>query len=211
VKKNEAVVQEPVAVYLINSAVLGLRGPLLYVGPLRQIVAANGRENTRAHRAVPWGFEDAALLMERARCADDLRVPRGTLHAAIVRSSHVCAEILSIDPARALAKPRIECVVTGEDARSWTRPFTAAIKSPIEYWYLATDPVRYAGEPVAVIVASDLGPRTRRGHEEAGFETSVLRKGDFFVKFAHQMGARQAYAQRSYRIAATTKSLMLRV
>jgi hypothetical protein len=50
-----------------------------------------------------------------------------------------------------------------------------------------------------------------RGHEEAGFETSVLGKSDFFVKFAHQMAARKAYAQRSSRIAATAKSLMLRV
>ena len=100
-------------------------------------------------------FEDAALLMGRARFADDLRVPSGTLHAAILRSPHAHAEILSIDPARALAMPGIECIVTGEDARRWTQPFTAAVKSPIEYRCLATDRVRYAGEPVAVVVAHD--------------------------------------------------------
>src|SRR5271165_4722820 len=100
-------------------------------------------------------FEDPALLMGRARFADDLRVPSGTLHAAILRSPHAHAEILSIDPAHALVMPGIECIVTGEDARRWTQPFTAAVKSPIEYWCLATDRVRYAGEPVAVVVAHD--------------------------------------------------------
>jgi 2-furoyl-CoA dehydrogenase large subunit len=100
-------------------------------------------------------FEDGALLMGHARFADDLRVPRGTLHAAILRSPHAHAEILSIDPARALAIPGIDCIVTGEDIRRWTQPFAAAIESPIEYWCLATDCVRYAGEPVAVVVARD--------------------------------------------------------
>src|ERR1700751_1294839 len=82
-------------------------------------------------------FEDAALLLGRARFADDLPVPRGTLHAAILRSPHPYAEILSIDPAGALALPGVECIVTGEEARRWTRPFTAAVKSPIEHWCLA--------------------------------------------------------------------------
>jgi 2-furoyl-CoA dehydrogenase large subunit len=93
--------------------------------------------------------------MGRARFAADVRVPSGTLHTAILRSPHAHAEILSIDPVRALAMPGIECIVTGEDARRWTQPFTAAVKSPIEYRCLATNHVRYAGEPVAVIVAHD--------------------------------------------------------
>jgi 2-furoyl-CoA dehydrogenase large subunit len=96
----------------------------------------------------------SALLIGRARFADDLPTPRGTLHAAVLRSPHGHAEILSIDLARALAMPGIECIVTGEDAQRWTRPFTAAVTSPIEYWCLATDRIRYAGEPVAVVLAS---------------------------------------------------------
>jgi 2-furoyl-CoA dehydrogenase large subunit len=51
--------------------------------------------------------------------------------------------------------PGVECVITGEDAQRWTRPFTAAIKSSIEHWCVATNRVRYAGEPVAVVVAAD--------------------------------------------------------
>lgn len=53
-------------------------------------------------------LKDAALLTGRARFADDLPVPRGTLDAAILRSPHAHAEILSIDPARALAIPGID-------------------------------------------------------------------------------------------------------
>src|SRR5271169_2437327 len=100
-------------------------------------------------------FEDFALLIGRGRYADDLSVAAGTLHAAILRSPHARAEILAIDTARALAMPGVNCVVTGEDARRWSRPFIAAVKSPIQHWCLATERVRYQGEPVAVVVAGD--------------------------------------------------------
>ena len=100
-------------------------------------------------------FEDFALLTGRGRYADDLPVATGTLHAAILRSPHAHAEILAIDTARALAMPGVNCLVTGEDARRWTRPFIAAVKSPIEHWCLAVERVRYQGEPVAVVVAGD--------------------------------------------------------
>ena len=90
-------------------------------------------------------FEDLALLIGRGRYADDLSVAAGTLHAAILRSPHARAEILAVDTARALAMPGVNCVVTGEDARRWSRPFIAAVKSPIEHWCLATEGVRYQG------------------------------------------------------------------
>jgi 2-furoyl-CoA dehydrogenase large subunit len=100
-------------------------------------------------------FEDGALLTGRGRFAADLPVAAGTLHAAILRSPHAHADIVAIDISRALAMPGVQCLVTGEDARRWTRPFTAAIKLPIEHWCIATNRVRYMGEPVAVVVASD--------------------------------------------------------
>jgi 2-furoyl-CoA dehydrogenase large subunit len=98
-------------------------------------------------------FEDFALLTGHGRFADDLPVAAGTLHAAILRSPHPHAEILALDTSRALEMPGVACIVTGEDARRWTRPFIAAVRSPIEHWCLATDRVRYQGEPVAVVVA----------------------------------------------------------
>ncbi len=68
-------------------------------------------------------FEDADLLRGHGRFGDDLPVRPDTLHAAILRSPHAHAEILSVDGADALAVPGVDCVVTSEDARRWTRPF----------------------------------------------------------------------------------------
>jgi 2-furoyl-CoA dehydrogenase large subunit len=99
--------------------------------------------------------EDFSLLTGRGRYADDLPVAAGTLHAAILRSPHAHAEILAIDTARALAMPGVACVLSGEDARRWTRPFIAPVKSPVEHWCLATGRVRYQGEPVVVVVAGN--------------------------------------------------------
>jgi 2-furoyl-CoA dehydrogenase large subunit len=98
--------------------------------------------------------EDAALLRGRGRFAYDLPVPPGTLHAAILRSPYAHAELLSLDMSRALEIPGVACVVTGEDARRWTRPFAVAVKSAMEHWCLAILWVRYVGEPVAVALAS---------------------------------------------------------
>jgi 2-furoyl-CoA dehydrogenase large subunit len=99
--------------------------------------------------------EDGDLLRGRGRFADDLPVPRGTLHAAILRSPHAHAEIVRIDTEAALALPGVECIVIGADARRWTRPFAVAVKTPMEQWCLALDRVRYVGEPVAVALARD--------------------------------------------------------
>jgi len=91
--------------------------------------------------------EDRALSTGRGRYADGLPLAAGTLHAAILRSPYAHAEILAIDTARALAMPGVNCVVTGDDAQRWTRPFIAVVKSPIEHWCLAIERVRYQGEP----------------------------------------------------------------
>ena len=99
--------------------------------------------------------EDADLLCGRGRFGDDLPVPTGTLHAAILRSPHAHAELLLVDTEAASAIPGVAAVVTGDDARRWTRPFIAAVKAPMEHWCLAVDRVRYVGEPVAVVLARD--------------------------------------------------------
>ena len=98
-------------------------------------------------------FEDADLLRGHGRFGDDLPVRPDTLHAAILRSPHAHAEVLSVDVAGALAVPGVDCVVTSEDARRWTRPFAVAVKTAMEQWCLAMDRVRYVGEPVAVVLA----------------------------------------------------------
>jgi 2-furoyl-CoA dehydrogenase large subunit len=52
-------------------------------------------------------LEDPALLRGRARFVDDLPIKAGTLHAAIVRSPHAHAEIVSIDAAKAMRAPGV--------------------------------------------------------------------------------------------------------
>ncbi len=84
-----------------------------------------------------------------------MAVRGGTLYAAILRSPHPHAEILSIDASKALARPGVSAVLTGAEVKAMTEPFIVGVKAPIDDWALAVDRVRYVGEPVAVIVASD--------------------------------------------------------
>lgn len=99
--------------------------------------------------------EDAALLTGRGRYLDDLPVRPGTFHAAILRSPHAHADIVSIDTAAARASPGVAAVITGTDVAAITSTFVASIRAPIEARPIATDRVRYVGEPVAVVVATD--------------------------------------------------------
>ena len=99
--------------------------------------------------------EDASLLLGRGRYVDDMPTAPGTGHAAILRSPHPHARLTGIDTAAALALPGVHAVVTGRDARAWSTPFIVGVRQPMEHWCIATDRVRYAGEPVAIVVAED--------------------------------------------------------
>ena len=99
--------------------------------------------------------EDAALLTGRGRFADDMGERPGTAHAAVLRSPHAHAELVSLDAAAALSMPEVVAVLTGEDVAAWSRPFIAGVKQPMRHYALAVDRVRYTGEPVAVVVARD--------------------------------------------------------
>lgn len=99
--------------------------------------------------------EDRPLLLGTGRFADDLPVRPGTLHAAVLRSPHAHAEIRSVDCSQALAMDGVAAVVTGEDARKWSRPFLSVLRGQMEHWCVAVDRVRHVGEPVAVVAASD--------------------------------------------------------
>ena len=99
--------------------------------------------------------EDAALLAGRGRFIDDLGTRPGTLHAAILRSPHPHAVIGSIDVSAAMASPGVSSILTGDDIRRLTSSMVVGVKAPLECWPIATDRVRYVGEPVAVVVARD--------------------------------------------------------
>jgi 2-furoyl-CoA dehydrogenase large subunit len=112
-----------------------------------------------APTAKPWvgqsipRVEDPALLSGRGRFIDDIGVRPGTLHAAILRSPHAHARIVSIDTAAAKQARSVVAVLTGEDIKALTASLVVGVKAPVECWPIAVDRVRYVGEPVAVVVA----------------------------------------------------------
>ena len=96
--------------------------------------------------------EDGALLTGRVEFIDDVVRP-GMLHCAILRSPFPDARITKLDTSAAEAQPGVAAVVSGEDALRWSHP---SASSP-EGWgahCLATDLVRYVGEPVAAVAAT---------------------------------------------------------
>lgn len=111
--------------------------------------------------AIKWAgqsverVEDAALLSGRGQFIDDLGTKPGTLHAAILRSPHAHADILSIEVAAAAAMPGVAAVVVGADLSRLTTPMLAGLKIAAENWPMAVERVRYVGEPVAIVVAQN--------------------------------------------------------
>jgi 2-furoyl-CoA dehydrogenase large subunit len=99
--------------------------------------------------------EDLALLLGRGRFVDDLGTRPGTLHAAILRSPHAHADIVAIDTSAALKASGVAAVLVGEDIKKLTSSLVVGVKAPVECWPIAVGRVRYVGEPVAVVVASD--------------------------------------------------------
>jgi carbon-monoxide dehydrogenase large subunit len=95
--------------------------------------------------------EDPALLTGRGRYVDDLQLP-GTLHMAYVRSSQAHARITGIDTEAARDLPGVLGVWTAADLPGL--PNTRSIPG-MERPCLATDTVRFVGEPVAVVAATD--------------------------------------------------------
>ncbi len=99
--------------------------------------------------------EDANLLTGRGRYIDDLAVRTGTLHAAILRSPHAHARIRSIDVAAARTAPGVGAVLTGAEVTALSSSLAVGVRAPIQSWPIAVDRVRYVGEPIAVVVATD--------------------------------------------------------
>ena len=98
------------------------------------------------------------LVTGAGRFVADVGVP-GMLHAAVLRSRHAHARLVSIDAKRALEMPGVRAVLTAGDV-----PDTAIIPNrvaapPGTQRYLqpaiARDVVRYVGEPMALVVADD--------------------------------------------------------
>jgi 2-furoyl-CoA dehydrogenase large subunit len=105
-------------------------------------------------RALPR-LEDEALLRGEGRFVDDLDPVPNVRHAAILRSLVPHARIRGMDVSAALELPGVVGVLTGSDVAAMSRPFPAGIDSGVEYLAAAHEVTRYAGEPLAVVVAND--------------------------------------------------------
>jgi len=106
--------------------------------------------------------EDLRLLTGRGRFADDVNAPRQA-RAYVLRSPHAHAEIRGIDVEVARRTPGVLAVLTGDDlARrglGMLKPANAGKRSDGSPGFVCSQPllaqgrVRFAGEPVAFIVA----------------------------------------------------------
>ena len=100
--------------------------------------------------------EDPRLLSGKGQYVDDIHLP-GTAHVVILRSPHAHARIRRLNTASAAALEGVVAVLTGGDVREplGTLPMMARLPNlhiPPHY-LLAVERVRYAGEPVAAVVA----------------------------------------------------------
>ncbi|MEL0089444.1 MAG: xanthine dehydrogenase family protein molybdopterin-binding subunit [Rhodospirillales bacterium] len=102
--------------------------------------------------------EDPRLLSGSGRYAADVQ-PTRALHVAILRSDHAHALIRSINLDLARAMPGVIDVIDGEALASELKPLYATSRmpgyKPTALWPLARDRVRYVGEPVVAVVATD--------------------------------------------------------
>jgi aerobic carbon-monoxide dehydrogenase large subunit len=113
---------------------------------------------TYVGQAVPRR-EDEKLLRGEARYVDDLVIP-DTAHMVLVRSPFAHARIKKVDLSRARAADGVLAAFAGADLVeefaaglpcAW--PVTEDIKIP-DHWPLTSDKARFAGDGVAIVVAS---------------------------------------------------------
>src|SRR5919197_3452012 len=113
--------------------------------------------------------EAPRFLRGEGRFVDDVTLP-GLLHAAFLHPAHAHATIARIRTDAARAMPGVVAAFTHADLARWMKPLplfgapppglAAAVKFEIRQapqYALAKDRVRYVGEIVAMVVATDRG------------------------------------------------------
>ena len=97
--------------------------------------------------------EDARFVRGRGTFVDDICLP-GMLHGAVLRSPLAHARIVSVDATAATAHPKVMAVFTGADLAGRGLAWMPTISGDVQA-VLATDKVRYQGQEVAFVVATD--------------------------------------------------------
>jgi carbon-monoxide dehydrogenase large subunit len=101
--------------------------------------------------------EDDRILRGRGRYIDDLRLPR-MAQAVFLRSSIAHGRIAALDAEAALAIPGVVAVITAAQLEGVVHPMQVGPQAPPGnarpiFTALASDRVRYVGDPIALIVA----------------------------------------------------------
>ncbi len=97
--------------------------------------------------------EDARFIEGRGNYVDDISLP-GMLHMAIHRSPLAHARILSIDTSAAEAVEGVVAVVTGELLANFNLAWMPTLSGDTQA-VLATDKVRFQGQEIAAVIATD--------------------------------------------------------
>jgi carbon-monoxide dehydrogenase large subunit len=110
-------------------------------------------------RERPIGFgrlkrkEDARFIRGQGTYLDDIRLP-GMLHGAVLRSPYAHAKINSIDTSEALAMDGVAAVITAKDLETLGLAWMPTISYDTQA-VLAGDKVRFQGQEVAFVIATD--------------------------------------------------------
>ncbi len=121
-------------------------------GPLTNL----DRPNSYIGRTVPRP-DAKRLLQGRGQYVDDLQLPR-MVHAAFVRSPHAHARVKEIDTTAATSLPGVVAIYTAKDFVDHVTPYVGVLTHlqglrSAPQMPLATDVVRWQGEPVVMVVA----------------------------------------------------------
>ncbi len=105
--------------------------------------------------------EDPRVLLGKSRYVDDIHLP-STVALTFVRSPYAHARITRIDVSAAKAHPGVHAVLTGADVAGVIPPLRVEydpVRAPrhksCDWPVLAHDKVRFVGEAVAAVVATD--------------------------------------------------------
>ena len=101
-------------------------------------------------------MEDKRILTGRGQFVDDLRLPR-MVHAAFLRSPVPHALLTSVDVTAARQAPGVVAVLTAEDLHPvlHAMPVSMAGATAPVFHALASDRVRYVGDPIVMVLAGN--------------------------------------------------------
>src|SRR5436190_11876777 len=113
--------------------------------------------NASGERPIGFGRlkrkEDPRFIRGEGNYLDDKKLP-GMLHGALLRSPYAHARIVSIDTSKALAHPNVAAVITAKDLETLGLAWMPTISYDTQA-VLAGDKVRFQGQEVACVIATD--------------------------------------------------------